>query len=341
MVMNERINVAGLDFNWNVEKGEFQFEERDAVLFWIKSAMKVFFDTIEEISGIESYNLVLETAGFRQGIQVGEYFEKMKEVKPAKAAELITHTYAAAGWGKFVIEDLDIHAKTFTAYLTDSWEHKINVAQEKQIGGDFLPAHFAGIFTGLFDTNMWYEVKHFQLEGYESTKIEFFPSNVNISDNIHQLARKKEMEHIVHLEALVEDKTRDLKDQVKKLSSPIIPVLEGIVVVPLIGEYDEERSEELFTKTLYNLPKYKASYLILDLSGIDIHIDLNTAVLIERIGVAASLIGTKTILVGISAGFSQVLTKLEIQFSTFDCFHNLQHGVHFALAQLGSRIVKG
>ncbi|WP_160118436.1 hypothetical protein [Bacillus sp. V59.32b] len=38
----------------------------------------------------------------------------------------------------------------------------------------------------------------------------------------------------------------------KKNSSQIIPVLEGIVVVPLLGKYDENWSEELIAKTLNN-----------------------------------------------------------------------------------------
>ena len=41
--------------------------------------MKSFFDTIEEISGTDASKLVFETTGFRQGITVGEYFEKNEE----------------------------------------------------------------------------------------------------------------------------------------------------------------------------------------------------------------------------------------------------------------------
>ena len=47
-------NVGGLEFGWELDKGRFIFEGQDAVLFWISSAMKMFFDTIEEISGAEA-----------------------------------------------------------------------------------------------------------------------------------------------------------------------------------------------------------------------------------------------------------------------------------------------
>jgi rsbT co-antagonist protein RsbR len=56
--------------------------------------MKMFFDTIEEVSGEEATNVVLETAGFRQGKLVGSYFSDLKNVTAEKAAEMITNTYA-------------------------------------------------------------------------------------------------------------------------------------------------------------------------------------------------------------------------------------------------------
>lgn len=337
--INTAINVGGMEFGWNLEKGQFLFEGEDAILFWISSAMKTFFDTIEEISGEESSNMVFEATGYRQGLLVGEYFEKMDNVDIVQAARLITNTYASAGWGFAAIQNLDLQSKTLSVKLKDSWEHKINKKQGKTKGGNYLPAHYAGIFSGLFKDNIWYKVVQYQLEGHEYSIVEYFPSEETVSNNIHQLARKKEASQIMQLEALVEDKTRDLKTLVKQLSSPIIPVHEGVVVVPLLGKYDEERSEELLVSTLNNLPAYKASYLVLDLTGLDKDISDHTASLIEKIGTVSSLIGSKTILVGISAELSIVISESDINLSKFDCFQTLQHGIHYALAQLGRKIV--
>ena len=332
-------NVEGYDFGWDMKSGKFTFEGQDAVLFWISSAMKTFFDTIEEISGEEASNLVFESTGFRQGLVVGQYFEKMKEVSVSEAADMITNTYASAGWGKTNIKNLDFDTKTFTVYMKDSWEHKINVDQGKTKGGIFLPAHYAGVFTGLFGTNIWYKIKQHQLEGYEYSIIEYFPSNVTIADNIHQLARKKEAEQIRKLESLVEGKTAELKELVDKLSSPIIPVLEGIVVVPLIGKYKEDRADQLIINTLNRLPSYKASYLVLDLTGMEQEIGPHAVSLIEKIGSAARLIGTKTILVGISSTLGIEITQSNINLSKFDCFQTLQHGIHYAIGQMGRKII--
>ncbi|AEH52299.1 anti-sigma-factor antagonist [Heyndrickxia coagulans 2-6] len=237
------------------------------------------------------------------------------------------------------MKDMDFDQKTLTIELKDSWEHKINAAQGKKTGSNFLPAHYAGVFTGLLHTNIWYKVVRYQIEGHDSTIIEYFPSDITVSHNIHQLARKKEAEQIIQLEALVEDKTRELKELVKQLSSPIIPILDGIVVVPLIGKYDDERAEELIEKTLKNLPQYKAKYLVLDLTALDVEDDPHSIQFIENIGKASSLIGTQTILVGISPSMSMTISSSGLDFSQFDCFQTLQHSIHYALGQLGRKIL--
>lgn len=333
------VNVGGLSFEWELDKGRFLFEGQDAVLFWTSTAMKMFFDTIEEISGNEAANVVMETTGFRQGLVVGEYFSGMKNVSISEASGMITNTYASAGWGLARIVDMDEAAMTLKVHLKNSWEHKINLAQGKKTGGCFLPAHYAGIFTELFGRNFWFRVVHHQIEGFEESVIEYFPSEENIEENIHRLARTKEAEQISQLEKLVDEKTAELHELIREISSPIIPVLNDIVVVPLLGTYDEARAEELLVKTLQNLPKYKATYLILDLTGLNSKFTQHAASLIDKLGSTAALIGSKTVLVGISPQMSMVISETGLNLSKFECFQTLQHGIHYALAQNGRTII--
>src|SRR5690606_7605822 len=301
--------------------------------------MKMFFDSIEEISGKDAANVVLESTGFRQGLVVGEYFQGMKGVSIEEAAGLITNTYASAGWGLAEIKKLNEEEQTLEVHLKNSWEHTINVAQGKEQGGSFLPAHYAGIFSSLFKQNIWYKVVHHQLDGFEESVIQYFPSEETIEKNIHHLSRLKEAEKINELERLVDEKTRELNEMIKEISSPLIPVLEDIVVVPLLGSYDEARAEELLVKTLQNLPTHKAKYLILDLTGLNNNFTQPAAMLIEKLGLTAAMIGTQTVLVGISAKMSMTITESAIDLSKFNCFQTLQHGIHYALAQNGRSII--
>lgn len=339
MTTKTAVNVGGLSFEWDLDEGRFLFEGQDSVLFWTSTAMKMFFDTIEEISGEAAAGVVMESTGFRQGLVVGEYFSGMKNVRVLEAAKLITNTYASAGWGLADIHHIDEEERTLQVHLRNSWEYKINLEQGKKTGGNFLPAHYAGIFTALFGEQIWYKVEHYQIEGFDETIISYYPSNESIEENIHRLARSKEAEQIQQLEILVDEKTAELNGLIKEISSPIIPVLEDIVVVPLLGTYDEVRAEELLVKTLQNLPKHKAAYLVLDLTGLNDNFTQHAASLIEKLGSTASLIGTETILVGISPQMSMVITESGIHLSNFHFFQTLQHGIHYALAQNGRTIL--
>lgn len=333
------ITISGIDVNWETEKGKVQFQGDDVVMFWISSAMRTFFDTIEEISGEEASTLVFETTGFRQGVVVGDYFDKYKTMDLGEITKILTNIYAAAGWGAVEFIEMCYEVKKVTVRIKDGWEYKINLAQGKTKGSNFIPAHFAGVFTALFGTNVWYEVKLDQMEGQEYTEINYFPSNITVSRNIHQLARKKESELICQLEKAVDEKTKELKTLIEKLSSPVIPVHEGIVVVPLIGNYDEERSEKLLVNTLNKLPSYKANYLILDLTGLDTDTGTYVATLIGKVGAAANLIGTKTILVGVSPKLGKMFAESATNIKKFDFFQTLQHGIHYALGQSGRSII--
>ena len=320
-------------------EGQLIFEEMDSFLFNNPTAMMLLFETIEEISGEEVANLVLETTGFRQGFAVGSHLMEMKDVTVEDLVELLPSISAASGWGQINFEKFNEGSKTLTVQIKDTWEHKLNEAQKKISGSNLIPTYFSGIFTALYNTNVWHKVIHHQLEGYEYSEIDYFPSEVNVANNIHQLAQKNESAQILQLEALVEDKVRDLTGLVKELSSPIIPVLEGVVVVPLIGKFDDERAKELVRKTLHNLPSYKAKYLILDLTGVHNTLGDCKASTLERLGLAASLMGTETVLVGISPQLSIIINQSGADLSKSKCFQTLQHGIHYALGQQGRRII--
>jgi anti-anti-sigma regulatory factor len=338
MEMKKAITVGGVELNWDLNTGKVLFEGGDVVFFWI-SAMKTFFDTISEISGCEATNLVLETTGFRQGLIVGKGFKEMKHIDTSNVVEWLSNTYAPAGWGKAEIIDIKEESFSFTLRIKDDWEYKMNALSDQKTEGIFVPSHYAGVLTGLFGQAYWYRILQYQDEQNPYSIVEYFPSEVNLEQNIHELSRRQEAGHIRELERLVDDKTKMLQKLVKELSSPIIPVLEGIIVVPMIGSYDEERAEDLITNTLNQLPKYQANYLLLDLTGLNKDLSQHTASLIDKLGSAARLLGTEVILVGISAELAMIISQTLTDLKKYECLQSLQHGIYYALGKSGRRIV--
>lgn len=338
MIDKKSITVGGIELKWDLNTGEVLFEGGDVVFFWV-SAMKTFFDTIKEISGVEAANLVLETTGFRQGIIVGEGFSEMKHIDTSNIVEWISDTYAPAGWGKVEIVKMDEELNTFTLHIQDDWEYKLNQMDKEQIEGIFVPSHYAGVLTGIFGINFWYKTVQYQNSENPYSIVEYYPSDVTVQRNIHELSRRQEAEHINKLEMLVNENTQMLQNLVKELSSPIIPVLEGIIVVPMIGTYDEERAEDLIYKTLSHLPKHQAKYLLLDLTGLNKNITAHTAELIDKLGASAKLLGTEIILVGVSPELALIISQNLTSLKKFECLQTLQHGIYYALGKSGRRIV--
>jgi rsbT co-antagonist protein RsbR len=336
--IQKSIKVGGVQLDWDLETGKVLFDGGDVVFFWV-SAMKTFFDTIREISGIEATHLVLETTGFRQGIVVGEGYKKIAGIDKSNVIQWLSNTYAPAGWGKVKINDMDEKNGFFTLHIQDDWESKMNRLDNNKSEGIFVPAHYAGVFTGLFGQNYWYKIIQHQNEQNPYSIVEYFPSDITVQQNIADMSRRQDAKKIKELEELVEDKTKTLKELIMELSSPLIPVLEGIVVVPLVGSYDEQRGEDLLQNTLTKLPEYKTRYLLLDLTGLQDNINTYTATLIEKLGAATKLLGAEVILVGISAELALKITNSLINLRKFECLQSLQHGIYYALGKSGKRIV--
>ncbi|WP_144697281.1 STAS domain-containing protein [Fictibacillus phosphorivorans] len=328
------VDVNGSSFHWDLAKGIFQFEGEDVMLFWIDSAFKVFLDSIEEITGEGTADLVFETAGYRTGLIVSDFY--IRTIGNIEiSAESLPTIYASAGWGKTYIE-LDVEKKEAIITITNSWETKVKKAQNSDRMGRFLPGHWAGVFTGLFQTNMWYEVLENEADP-NTLKLAISESHITPNDNIRDLVQRDEQHEIMKLEAMVEDRTRELTDLIREISSPIIPVTDHIVVIPLIGKYNELRSKDMLEHTLTSLPQHKAKFVILDLTGIK-SIDSEMVDMLNKLVSSARLFGMETLLVGISPELSIEITKHQYSLGESTYFRNLKHAIHFAFAKEGMLI---
>lgn len=94
-----------------------------------------------------------------------------------------------------------------------------------------------------------------------------------------------------------------------ELSVPVVPLLKGVGVLPLIGNIDTERSRLLMEKTLEQSVKLKLTHLIFDVSGVQI-VDTMVADQLFKVIDALSLIGVATIVTGIRPEVAQTMVTL-------------------------------
>ncbi|PLS17495.1 hypothetical protein CVD28_12530 [Bacillus sp. M6-12] len=111
-----------------------------------------------------------------------------------------------------------------------------------------------------------------------------------------------------------------------ELSIPIVRVTEEIGIIPLVGDLDTKRSQELMEKALQNGTELGLSHLIIDLSGVPI-IDTMVANYIFQVIEALKLVGIQVILTGIRPEIAQTMVNLGINLGDISTFGSLHQAV--------------
>jgi anti-anti-sigma factor len=140
------------------------------------------------------------------------------------------------------------------------------------------------------------------------------------------------------LELALGEKTR-LLEVIRQASTPIAPVVQGILVVPLVGVFDTFRAEVLTEKLLNEVSRTRARAVILDISGVPVF-DTDAAQLIIRLAHAVRLLGSELILVGMSPANARTIVDLGIELTHFKTLATLQDGLAQALLLQRMKIVK-
>lgn len=132
------------------------------------------------------------------------------------------------------------------------------------------------------------------------------------------------------LTAALDEKTQ-LLDLIRSASTPVAPVYDGILVVPLVGVLDAQRAQHLTERLLHAITEARADVVILDISGVPVF-DTEAAQHIVRTSAAVSLLGATMILVGLSPVVAQTIVGLGVDLSGLRTLGSLQAGVAHALA---------
>lgn len=117
-----------------------------------------------------------------------------------------------------------------------------------------------------------------------------------------------------------------------ELSTPLIPVHHGVVVMPIIGGIDSTRAKQIIETLLEGIGVHGARTAILDITGVK-SVDTHVAQALLQAAQAARLLGTEVILTGISPGVAQTLVTLDVDLRGIDTQSTLQQGIARALKQ--------
>jgi rsbT co-antagonist protein RsbR len=130
---------------------------------------------------------------------------------------------------------------------------------------------------------------------------------------------------------------QQLLDMIREISSPVIPVHDEVLVLPLVGTIDTARSSRIMETLLTGVQEHAAEVVIIDITGVPI-VDTSVANHLIQTTRAATLLGAHCVLVGVSAEVAQTLVQLGVNLSTLVTRSNLQAGITYALERQGRAI---
>jgi PAS domain S-box-containing protein len=136
-----------------------------------------------------------------------------------------------------------------------------------------------------------------------------------------------------------EEKIRRQTQEILEMAAvPVVQVWEGIVMVPLIGTLDSQRTQQLMERVLNRVTETNSPVALIDITGVP-SIDTQTAQHLIETTAAVRLLGADVVLTGVRPAIAQTLVHLGVDLSTVTTRSSLATGLRKALEMLKLKIV--
>jgi rsbT co-antagonist protein RsbR len=124
------------------------------------------------------------------------------------------------------------------------------------------------------------------------------------------------------------------RQQLLEVATPVIKLWDGVVAVPLIGTLDSARSQVVMESLLEAIVDQRATYAILDITGVPT-VDSLVAQHLMKTVAAARLMGAECIVSGIRPAIAQTIVHLGIDLGSIITRAGLSDALAYALTQQG------
>ena len=119
-----------------------------------------------------------------------------------------------------------------------------------------------------------------------------------------------------------------------EMSTPVTPIWEGILLLPLVGIIDSARTQDVMNKTLAKIAETRARVFVLDISGVGT-VDTAVANQLIKITKATQLMGCESIISGISPTVARTIVELGVKVGEVKTTATLRDGFELALKSTG------
>lgn len=148
-----------------------------------------------------------------------------------------------------------------------------------------------------------------------------------ISTDVSEL-RQAERERARFQEEII----RVQEEALRELSTPLIPIAEDILVMPLIGAMDNRRAQQVLETLLEGVVHHSADRVILDLTGLTM-IDDQIANFLVQVAKATRLLGAEITLTGVGTEVAQNLVSIGANLQDITIAATLQSSISSAFQE--------
>jgi rsbT co-antagonist protein RsbR len=142
--------------------------------------------------------------------------------------------------------------------------------------------------------------------------------------------------------SFVQERERVIGQQqatIRELSTPVLQVRERLLILPIIGILDAQRTSQLTEQLLGAIRSNRAKVVVIDITGVPT-IDKTVANHIVETVRACRLMGADAILTGLSPEIAQTLVTLGVDLSMMDTVGDLQGGIELGERHLGYTVTR-
>jgi rsbT co-antagonist protein RsbR len=117
-----------------------------------------------------------------------------------------------------------------------------------------------------------------------------------------------------------------------ELATPLLPVADGVVVLPVIGVLDPERAAQVMQALLAGVVQHRARVAILDITGLHT-VDTTAADALLRAARAIRLLGAEAVVTGVQPAVAHTLVALGTDLGDVVILGDLKAGIAHAIAR--------
>lgn len=99
--------------------------------------------------------------------------------------------------------------------------------------------------------------------------------------------------------------------RILELSAPLLPLGDGVLLLPLVGAVDPARSEHAFGRLLHGLHEHRARRVIIDMTGTS-EVDRASIAALARAAAAVRLLGARPMLTGVGPAVALAMLELDV-----------------------------